>query len=168
MVLAWSHFDDTSLARIVQLINKTNQFNLTTKRYCEDEIRALMADPEAVGLHFRLTDRFGDNGLIAVVIGLKRGTELVLDTWLMSCRVLKRRAEEATLEVIAAEAERLGATALVGAYRQTPKKGMVRGHYEQLGFRLQEEAEDGTTRWRLDLAGRQRHEIPMQLVKLDR
>ncbi|MGU3666180.1 HAD-IIIC family phosphatase [Methylobacterium sp. A49B] len=168
MVLAWSHFDTTNLARIVQLINKTNQFNLTTKRYGEDEIRALMADPEAVGLYFRLTDRFGDNGLIAVVIGLRRGAELVLDTWLMSCRVLKRRVEEATLEVIAAEAERLGAAALVGAYRPTPKNGMVRGHYEQLGFRLAEEAQDGTTRWRLDLGGRQRPDLPMQLVKLDR
>ncbi|MHB2208443.1 HAD-IIIC family phosphatase [Methylobacterium sp. CM6257] len=168
MTLEWSHFDTTNLTRVVQLINKTNQFNLTTKRYGEEEIRAIMADPTAVGLSFRLKDRFGDNGIIAVIIGFKRDADLVLDTWLMSCRVLKRQVEEATLDVIAAEAERLRATALVGEYRPTPKNAMVRDHYERLGFSAVGTADDGATRWRIDLRGRDRHDFPMQLVKMDR
>ncbi|MCJ2132484.1 HAD-IIIC family phosphatase [Methylobacterium sp. J-026] len=165
MVLDWSRFDATNLPRIVQLINKTNQFNLTTTRYAEDEIRALMADPGAVGLHLRLRDRFGDNGLIAVVIGLRRGTDLVIDTWLMSCRVLKRRVEEATLDVLAAEAGRLGARALVGTYRPTPKNGMVADHYRQLGFMPDGVGEGGATRWRLDLPGPGRPELPLTIVE---
>jgi FkbH-like protein len=168
MVLDWSRFDTTNLARIVQLINKTNQFNLTTKRYTEDEIRALMADPNAVGLHFRLRDRFGDNGIIAVVIGFLRGSDLAIDSWLMSCRVLKRRVEEATLDVVAAEAVRLGARSLVGTYRPTPKNGMVRDHYERLGFAADGADETGATRWRLDLPGPERPDLPMTLVETAR
>ena len=165
MVLEWSRFDTTNLARIVQLINKTNQFNLTTKRYAEDEIRVVMADGSAVGLHLRLRDRFGDNGLIAVVIGFLRGTDLVIDTWLMSCRVLKRRVEDATLAALAAEATRLGARSLVGTYRPTPKNGMVSDHYERLGFVADGTGENGATRWRLDLPGPLRPELPMTLVE---
>ncbi|CAA2157050.1 hypothetical protein MBRA_02467 [Methylobacterium brachiatum] len=168
MILDWSRFDTTNLARIVQLINKTNQFNLTTKRYTEDEIRALMADPNAVGLHFRLRDRFGDNGIIAVVIGFLRGSDLAIDSWLMSCRVLKRRVEEATLDVVAAEAVRLGARSLVGTYRPTPKNGMVRDHYERLGFAADGADETGATRWRLDLPGPERPDLPMTLVETTR
>jgi FkbH-like protein len=151
MVLEWGRFDATNLPRVVQLINKTNQFNLTTRRYTEDEIRALMVDPNAVGLHFRLKDQFGDNGLIAVVIGKMQGDSLAIDTWLMSCRVLKRRVEETTLAILAAEAKRLGALFLIGEYRPTPKNGMVRDHYRSLGFDLDGIATTGAMEWRLDL-----------------
>lgn len=170
MVLEWSRFDSVNLARVVQLINKTNQFNLTTRRTDEAEIRALMTDPDALGLHLRLRDRFGDNGIIAVVIGRLHGTDLVIDTWLMSCRVLKRRVEEATLAVLAAEAARMGARALVGTYRPTPKNGMVSDHYARLGFfAAGGTAEDGTTRWRLDLPGPQSPEtLPMTIVETTR
>src|SRR5207248_3290056 len=75
MELIWRHFDEVGLQRTVQLINKTNQFNLTTRRYTEEEVRAVMHDPRAFGLQLRLVDRFGDNGIIAIVIGKMSGTE---------------------------------------------------------------------------------------------
>lgn len=168
MTLEWGRFDATNLPRIVQLINKTNQFNLTTKRYTEDEVRALMADDNSVGLHFRLKDRFGDNGLIAVVIGKKLGGttgDLVIDTWLMSCRVLKRRVEEATLDVLAAEAKRMGARFLIGEYQPTAKNGMVRDHYKILGFDPDGSGDGEAARWSLDLHARHRPEFPMKIVE---
>ena len=134
MALIWRPFDRVGLQRTVQLINKTNQFNLTTRRYTEDEVLAVMADPTSLGLQFRLLDRFGDNGIIAIVIGRREAADFVIDTWLMSCRVLGRGVEQATLRVVAAEAARLGAGRLIGAYRPSKKNGMVREHYARLGF----------------------------------
>jgi FkbH-like protein len=154
MRLVWRRFDDVGLPRIVQLINKTNQFNLTTRRYTEDEVIAVMRSSAAFGLQLRLIDRFGDYGIIAVCIGRMQGTEdLLIDTWLMSCRVLGRRVEQATLNLIAAEAGRLGAKRLVGAYRPTPRNHMVRDHYENLGFRREGTGDDGCTRAVLKLNG---------------
>lgn len=135
MQLRWKRFDAVGLKRIVQLVNKTNQFNVTTRQYSHDEIERLMANPEAIGLQFRLVDRFGDNGMIAVVIGRLRTDGLLdLDSWLMSCRVLGRRVEEAALFIIAREAAVLGATGLVGRYRPTAKNAMVADLYPRLGF----------------------------------
>ena len=152
MELLWKRFDKVGLSRIVQLINKTNQFNLTTRRYTEQDVLAVMDEPRAFGLQLRLLDQFGDNGVIAIIIG-KPGEdgELLMDTWLMSCRVLGRQVEEATLNLIVQEAEKLGARRLTGLYRPTAKNGMVRKHYEKLGFTpmAQSDAED---RWRLDVA----------------
>jgi FkbH-like protein len=135
MTLVWGRVDEGSLARTVQLVNKTNQFNLTTRRYSEQEMRAMMADPSTICLQLRLVDRFADNGLIAVVIGRLAEDEVMeLDTWLMSCRVLGRGVEEATLNVVADAASRAGARKLLGVYRPTAKNAMVRGLYERLGF----------------------------------
>ena len=128
-------FDDLGKQRIVQLINKSNQFNLTTRRYSDAEVEAVMADPRAFGLQFRLIDRFGDNGVIAIVIcRLRAGNEAVIDTWLMSCRVLGRQVEQATLDVIVERARALGVSRLVGEYFPTAKNGMVKDHYAKLGF----------------------------------
>ena len=149
MKLQWRRFDLGGLQRIVQLINKTNQFNLTARRYTEAEIRAVMDDPRAFGLQFRLLDRFGDNGVIAIVIGrLNDGQDCILDTWLMSCRVLGRGVEDASLAVIVEQARSLGAQRLIGEYRPTPRNAMVAGHYQRLGF--QQDAAAQT--WALDIA----------------
>lgn len=148
MRLVWRRFDALGLPRIVQLVNKTNQFNLTTRRLREAEAAALIDDPGAVTLQMRLVDRLGDNGVIAVVIGRFSGTDLVVETWLMSCRVLGRRVEEGTLAVLAAEAARRGARRLVGLYRASGRNGMVADLYPRLGF-----AAEGEGRWVLDLAG---------------
>jgi FkbH-like protein len=135
MRLIWRRFDDIGLQRTVQLINKTNQFNLTTARYTEDDVLAVMRDPRAFGLQLRLLDRFGDNGIIAILIGrLQDNNDLLIDTWLMSCRVLGRKVEAATLCLLVAQARRLGATVLRGVFRPTAKNAMVKDHYAKLGF----------------------------------
>jgi FkbH-like protein len=145
MRLVWGRFDQVNLGRIVQLINKTNQFNLTTRRYTEKEIAEVIQESNALGLHFRLLDRFGDNGMIAVVIGRKVTNEdMLIDTWLMSCRVLGRAVERATLNVLAAQAKTLGVRNLIGQYHPTAKNQMVRGHYETIGFVCEKSAEGGS------------------------
>ena len=136
MELHWSRFDRVGLQRIVQLINKTNQFNLTTRRYTEPEVTALIDDPSTFGLQFRLLDRFGDNGIIAIVIGRMppQSSDATIDTWLMSCRVLGRQVEAATMAVVAQAARTVGATRIIGEYRPTAKNRMVQDHYPKLGF----------------------------------
>ena len=146
----WSRFDRVGQTRIVQLINKTNQFNLTTRRVTDEQIAALIDDPTALTLQIRLLDQFGDNGIVAIVAGTPEDDAIRLDTWLMSCRVLGRGMEEETLNLIVAEARRLGAARLIGEYRPTAKNGMVAEHYARLGFRLVVE-KDGATEWSLDL-----------------
>jgi len=153
MELSWRRFDTLGLARIVQLSNKTNQFNLTTRRTTDAQIASLIADPTALTLQLRLRDQLGDNGMIALVAGRLLGTDLSIETWLMSCRVLGRHVEQATLWLIAAEARRLGAARLLGEYRPTPKNAIVRDHYAQLGFSLLAETPDGVTQWALALDG---------------
>ena len=154
MELLYRPFDRTGLARIVQLINKTNQFNLTTRRYSEDDVLAVMADLRSFGLQLRLTDAFGDNGIIAIVIGrMDAADDLVLDTWLMSCRVLGRQVEQATMNLVAAQARALGARRLIGEYRPTKKNAMVREHYARLGFSPLSSGPDGSSRSVFDLAG---------------
>ena len=154
MHLVWKQFDRVGLQRTVQLINKSNQFNLTTKRYTEEDVLAVMADPDAFGLQLRLLDRFGDNGIIAIIIGrLREDRDLYIDTWLMSCRVLGRQVEPTTLNLIAQEAQKLGARRLVGEYIPTKKNGMVKEHYAKLGFTVMQREENGGNLNILDLAG---------------
>jgi FkbH-like protein len=162
MQLAWRRFDKIGLQRIVQLINKSNQFNLTTRRYTDEDIIAVMADPDAFGLQLRLTDRFGDNGIIAIVIGRLQlghapgaeagGKDLYVDTWLMSCRVLGRQVEPTTMNLIAQQAAKLGARRVVGDYIPTKKNAMVKDHYARLGFEVMETGAAGGNRNILDLA----------------
>jgi FkbH-like protein len=135
MKLHWSRFTETDQARIVQLINKTNQFNLTTRRYAANEVADLLQNPSALTLQIRLSDKFGDNGIISIIIGyLQDDATVDIDTWLMSCRVLGRQVENAVLGILVDEARRLGAHRLVGRYRPTEKNSMVAEHYQRLGF----------------------------------
>ncbi|MGE0223713.1 MAG: HAD-IIIC family phosphatase [Acetobacteraceae bacterium] len=153
MRLRWKPFDRVGLQRIVQLMNRSNQFNLTTRRHAEADVLAVMDDPRAFGLQLRLLDRFGDNGIIAVVIGRLQGDgDLLIDTWLMSCRVLGRQVEPATLNLIMAQADRLGARRVIGEYLPTAKNSMVRDHYGRLGFTMSETAPDGARRGAMDVA----------------
>ncbi len=168
MVLHWAPFDRVGLQRIVQLINKTNQFNLMTRRYTEAEVAALLKDPDALTLQLRLVDRFGDNGIIGIVIGHKNSAgEIALDTWLMSCRVLGRGVEKATLNIVAEEALRLGATALRGSYRATSKNEMVRGHYPGLGFIESASTEPDVLQWTLKLDTFTAHPVWMSIRKAE-
>jgi FkbH-like protein len=152
MVLEWGRIDAAALPRTAQLVNKTNQFNLTTRRRSEAELERLVAEPGTVGLQMRLVDRYGDQGLVVVVIARPDGSETwEIDTWLMSCRVLGRRVEEATLNVLAAAVAACGGRRLVGVYRPTAKNEMVRPLYRRLGFETIEETPE-EVRSALDLA----------------
>jgi FkbH-like protein len=152
MRLIWGRIDKLTLARSAQLIGKTNQFNLTTRRHGEADLTAMIDAPDYLPLQFRLVDRFGDNGLIAVVIGKCESKTLVIDTWLMSCRVLRRGVEEATLAIILAKARAIGCDYVRGTYLPTAKNGMVAGLYPSLGFReIAPAAKErpGATVWRI-------------------
>ena len=134
MIAEIEPFRTIYLERIAQLTNKTNQFNLTTRRYTLAEIEGISSDSEYIGLYGRLEDRFGDNGLVSTVLGRKDCSTLHLELWLMSCRVLKRDMELAMLDAVVAHARDAGIDTLLGYYLPTRKNGMVADHYEKLGF----------------------------------
>jgi FkbH-like protein len=164
MTVTAGPIDAMSPARATQLINKTNQFNLTTRRMSETEVEAAMRDPDVVTLQVRLADRFGDNGMIAVLLARTSGREAEIDLWLMSCRVLGRRVEEACLNLLVEELRARGVERLIGIYRPTPKNAMVADLYPRLGFTQHRESEAGETRWKLELARYEPHEVPMRIV----
>ena len=167
MRLVWGDFDKLNLPRIVQLIARSNQFNLTTRRYTEEDILAIIGDPDAFGLHLRLVDRFGDNGIIAIIIGrLRDNTDLEIDTWLMSCRVLGRQVEPTTLNLIAERAKAMGARRLLGKYIPTKKNGMVKEHYAKLGFTTLQSDQDSGSSNVLDLASFVPIETFIQVAKV--
>jgi FkbH-like protein len=134
MKAAIREFTPVDIPRISQLINKSNQFNLTTRRRTEAEVQALACRHDYVCLAARLQDRFADHGLISVVIGRVCGEAVEIDTWLMSCRVLKRQVEETVLNELVRLVRLKGRARLEGVYLETPKNGMVREHYDRLGF----------------------------------
>lgn len=133
---AFSAFDQMDVPRLSQLINKSNQFNLTTRRRSEAEVLAVMNDPQYTGFSLRLKDRFGDHGLISIVIGERVGDVMKIDTWLMSCRVLKRQVEEEVLNELVRLARARHCTRLQGVYLPTAKNEMVFDFYGRMGFAL--------------------------------
>jgi FkbH-like protein len=135
MVSQVKGFDGFTLPRVAQLSQRSNQFNLRTVRYTEEDVRRLAADPGYEIFSFTLSDTFGDHGLIAVLILKKQDREtLFIDTWLMSCRVLQRGMEHFTLNTIVAYAQEKGFKRIIGEYIPTAKNQMVAAHYPHLGF----------------------------------
>jgi FkbH-like protein len=151
MVASIRAFSPADVPRITQLVNKSNQFNLTTRRRTEGEISSMLGEGPVRGLTVRLSDRFGDHGLIAVVIGELAGRALKVDTWVMSCRVLKRGVEEETLNAVVRLARSMGAEVLQGVYLPTAKNEMVRDLYPRMGFKLVEESPEGRLAFTLEL-----------------
>jgi FkbH-like protein len=148
MRIGVERFDQFHLPRIAQLIQRSNQFNLTTRRITEAECESLMKDSRWIPLYATLSDRLGDHGLISVVIMEKRDETLAIHTWLMSCRVLARGVEQFLMNTVFEEAKRLGLDQVSGEYIRTAKNEMVREFFRQFGFSLTEE-KDGHTRWAL-------------------
>ena len=135
MISVVSGFNKFNTPRVAQLSQRSNQFNLRTVRYTEADIDALGQDPDVIDLSFTLEDKFGDNGLIAVIIMKKQDEEtLFIDTWFMSCRVLKRGMEDFTLNTMVEAAREKGYRRIIGEYLPTPKNKMVENHYPSLGF----------------------------------
>ncbi len=156
MVAEIDTFQPVYLDRIVQLTNKTNQFNLTARRYTLAEMESALRNPQYMSLYGKLSDRFGDHGLISIVLGRKEPQALHIDLWLMSCRVLKRDMELAMLDAIAARALESGIERIYGYYVPTKKNGIVADFYPKLGF-VPAASEDpslagGATVWALNLA----------------
>lgn len=143
-------FNDVNMGRVTQLINKTNQFNLTTKRHTQAEVEAFAGQADTITLQARLVDRFGDNGIISVVMARLAGKNCDITNWLMSCRVLGRRVEEAILQELVTCARQKGATRLIGHYIPSEKNAMVADHFRNLGFELESD-QGGETHWGLDL-----------------
>ncbi|MBU0689905.1 MAG: HAD-IIIC family phosphatase [Gammaproteobacteria bacterium] len=166
MSLAVAPFDHKGRQRIAQLINKTNQFNLTTRRYTEAEIAAMENGAAAFTLQARLHDKFGDLGMIGVLICKSHGQDEAaweIDTWLMSCRVLGRKIEEAMLAHLVRMARESGVAKLIGTYVPSQKNGMVQNHYGNLGFSKIEPAAAGNY-WALDLNTYVDRPIPVRII----
>lgn len=165
MTIVFQPFDVTGRARIVQLINKSNQYNLTTHRYSEPEVTEAENDPEVFTLQVRLADIFGDNGMISVVIcRLREAAVWEIDTWLMSCRVLGRKVEYMVLREILRHARLSGIRKLVGLYRPTDRNKLVVDHYARLGFTKLCKEESGLTRWELLVEEANPESAPMKIV----
>lgn len=157
MIAEIADFKSIYLARITQLINKSNQFNLTTKRYSQAEIEQIYENKsDYVTLYGRLQDRFGDNGVVSVVIGQIDGEILHIKLWLMSCRVLKRHMEYAMMDRLEEICIERGIKTIIGYYYPTKKNGMVSDFYRIQGFELDSTDSDGNTQWHLNLTGSNR------------
>jgi len=150
MVSARGDMDVFHLPRMAQLINKSNQFHLTGTRYSESELRDRAAQPNVAVRFFKLEDKFGDNGLISVVVLEARNGQLIVDTWVMSCRVLGRTMEEFICNDMIETARRLDCHSIIGRYVPSGKNKLVCELYERLGFSLVEDHQGATT-WRLGL-----------------
>ncbi len=144
-------FKPIYLERIAQLSNKSNQFNLTTKRYSLADIEKVANSEDYIKIYGKLTDIFGDNGLISVVIGHIKGSELHLDLWIMSCRVLKRDMELAMLDELVAKAQEEKIRKIYGYYYPTLKNKMVEDFYEKQGFKLESKDEKGNKFYSLNV-----------------
>lgn len=141
-------------SRITQLINKSNQFNLTTKRCTENEIEKISNNPNNITLYGKLKDRFGDNGLVSVIFGhldLKQHRVFHIDEWVMSCRVLKRSLEYAMMDELIKLCIRKEVEIIIGYYYPTKKNNMVENFYGNMGFSLMGKDKDGFTKWKLNI-----------------
>ncbi len=139
-------FEPVYYSRIAQLTNKSNQFNLTTKRMTQAEVEQMAQDPGYITLYGKLKDKFGDNGVVSLVIGKKNGDTLELILWLMSCRVLKRDMEQAMLDTLVWQSRESGIRKLHGYYYKTAKNAMVKDFYGAMGFQKLSE-KDGDSEW---------------------
>jgi FkbH-like protein len=155
MRISHAPFDALNRARIAQLINKSNQFNLTTRRFTEAQLAEMELGAAAFTLQTRLSDRYGDFGMIGVVIAQEVAATgertWDIDTWLMSCRVLGRKVEEAMLAQLVTAARREGIGTLTASYIPTAKNSMVAEHYDKLGFALTHAYENGQRDYRVEL-----------------
>lgn len=148
MVSEIKPFDRFTAPRVAQLTQRSNQFNLRTVRYTEQEILAMVQAPGYHTLSMTLEDKFGKHGLISAVIMKEAGDgQLIVDTWIMSCRVLKRGMENTTLNCIVETARKNDVKKIIGEYLPTKKNGLVKDHYASLGF-----SPAGDGRWELDVA----------------
>jgi FkbH-like protein len=151
MSVAYGPVARVDLVRAGQLINKTNQFNTTTRRMTGEELEEWASSSTGAVLQFRLLDRFGDNGLVSVMLlREQRDDVLELANWVMSCRVFGRQLEHEAMNIAVEAARERGARAIEATYVPTAKNSVVRDLFGNLGFRRLEESA-GMSRWRLEV-----------------
>ena len=158
-------FKPVYIQRITQLTNKSNQFNLTTRRYSENEIQAVSQSTDHICLCGRLIDKFGDNGIVSVVIGRIDEDILHIELWLMSCRVLKRDMELAMLDELVRHAKTAGIRIIKGYYYRSPKNSMVSEFYGSLGFVLDEKSENGDSVWHTEIENYKNKNIVIKITE---
>ncbi len=158
-------FKPIYLQRITQLTNKSNQFNLTTRRYTQQDIEVVCASKDHVRLYGRLIDKFGDNGIVSVVIGKCESDTLHIELWLMSCRVLKRDMEFAMLDELVKQCKLRNIRKIVGYYYKTAKNNMVSELFGTFGFTLAEKTENGDSVWTLDISDYQNQNHVIKLIQ---
>lgn len=146
-----AELDAANIARVVQLIAKTNQFNLTSRRHSQSDVESFAGGPNPVSQVVRLRDRFGDHGIVGVLLARCSGSLLDVDTWLLSCRVIGRTLEDEMMCELLATADRLNCVAVTGTYVPTAKNAQVAELYGRLGFSCTRREDDGATRWELRL-----------------
>lgn len=139
------------MARIAQLTNKSNQFNLTTKRLSQADIEHMAEDSSYITLYGKLADKFGDNGVVSVVIGKIKEDALHIELWLMSCRVLKRDMEFAMMDRLTEECKKRGIARIYGYYYPTAKNKMVENFYGLQGFTLKNRDNEGNAEWEYEI-----------------
>ncbi len=144
-------FTPLYFARIAQLSNKSNQFNLTTRRYTQAEIKRIAEDEGYITLYGRLVDKFGDNGVVSIVIGRQSGVMAEIDLWAMSCRVLKRGMESAMMDAFVKACRARGVQKVIGYYMPTAKNGMVKEFFAMFGYKKIYEDHEGNTKWELQV-----------------
>jgi FkbH-like protein len=167
MKIVFQPFDESGRKRIVQLINKSNQFNLTTRRYTEADVERFTADSSYFSLQVRLSDVFGDNGMISVVLCRPiNENDWEIDLWLMSCRVLGRGVERMVLRELLGNARRRGIRNLIGTYLPTDRNKLVEHHYETQGFSLVERKGNGQTVWTLSTDAEAPESAPMEVQRI--
>jgi FkbH-like protein len=162
MQIVVSRFDRFHVPRIAQLMQRSNQFNLCTRRLSESECGALMQDNAFIPLYATLADRFGDHGLISVVVLERQWSALIVRDWLMSCRVLARGVEQFLMNHVVTQAQQLGLPSVIGEYIPTPKNGMVREFFQQFGFERVSAQEDT---WVLDVSSYRRQDTFIHLAQ---
>jgi FkbH-like protein len=140
------NFDDFNIPRVAQLTQRSNQFNLRTMRYSEADLKRFVATESYTNLSFTLKDKYGDHGLISLVVLCSNGDSVFIDTWIMSCRVLRRGVEKLVLNTIVDMAKEKKILHIIGEYIPTPKNELVRDHYRSLGFKNM-----GQNKWTLDV-----------------
>ncbi len=141
--------NEQTIPRVAQLVNKTNQFNLTTRRYSQEEIEAMARNDEYICLYGKLNDKFGENGVVTVVIGKIEGGQFHIELWLMSCRVLKRNLEYAMMDELVKICTEKGIGEIIGYYYPTAKNNMVKDLYAELGMTIVTADADGNLVWRM-------------------
>lgn len=145
-------FKDENIARVTQLINKTNQFNLTTKRLTQTEVEEMATAEEYITICGDLNDKFGNNGIVTILIGKKEKECLHILLWIMSCRVFKRDLEYALFDTLIGECNKHGITKIYGHYIPTKKNKLVSQFYGELGF-VKANEEDGESFWEYEIPG---------------